>query len=107
VATAAAVVARERMLTRAARRFQPPAEAPSIEPGSAAAPGPSPASVPEGDYRQQSRKKLDAKFYESELAHLNVELVKLLEWIKARGLKVVVLFEGRDAAGKTSCPQDY
>jgi len=34
------------------------------------------------------------------LARLQVELVKLQEWIKARGLKVVCLFEGRDAAGK-------
>ena len=38
--------------------------------------------------------------YEEELARLHVELVKLQEWIKARGLKVVVIFEGRDAAGK-------
>jgi len=40
------------------------------------------------------------KFYERELANLQVELVKLQEWIKEKGLKVVVLFEGRDAAGK-------
>jgi len=40
------------------------------------------------------------KVYEEELAHLHVELIKLQEWIKARGLKVVVIFEGRDAAGK-------
>ena len=40
------------------------------------------------------------KVYEEELARLHVELVKLQEWIKARGLKVVVIFEGRDAAGK-------
>jgi len=40
------------------------------------------------------------KLYEKELARLHVELVKLQEWIKARGLKVVVIFEGRDAAGK-------
>jgi len=38
--------------------------------------------------------------YLRELATLQVELVKLLEWIKQEGLKVVVLFEGRDAAGK-------
>ena len=38
--------------------------------------------------------------YESELERLQIELVKLQEWIKAEGLKVVVLFEGRDAAGK-------
>jgi polyphosphate kinase 2 len=40
------------------------------------------------------------KVYEEELARLHVELIKLQEWIKARGLKVVVIFEGRDAAGK-------
>ncbi len=40
------------------------------------------------------------KVYEAELARLHVELVKLQEWIKARRMKVVVIFEGRDAAGK-------
>ncbi|MCF8259601.1 MAG: polyphosphate kinase 2 [Melioribacteraceae bacterium] len=44
--------------------------------------------------------KLKNKYYENELANLQVELVKMQEWIKAKGLKVVVLFEGRDAAGK-------
>jgi len=44
--------------------------------------------------------KLKSSFYEEELAGLQIELVKLQEWIKAKGLKVVVLFEGRDAAGK-------
>jgi polyphosphate kinase 2 len=38
--------------------------------------------------------------YREELAKLQIELVKCQEWIKARGLKVVILFEGRDAAGK-------
>jgi polyphosphate kinase 2 len=38
--------------------------------------------------------------YEAELERLQIELVKLQEWIKAKGLRVVVLFEGRDAAGK-------
>jgi len=38
--------------------------------------------------------------YEKELRRLQVELVKLQEWIRAEGLRVVVLFEGRDAAGK-------
>src|SRR5207247_11369090 len=41
-----------------------------------------------------------AKAYEKELARLQVELVTLQEWIKHTGMKVVVLFEGRDAAGK-------
>ncbi len=43
---------------------------------------------------------LSTKQYEAELRRLDVELVKWEEWIKARGLKVVVIFEGRDAAGK-------
>jgi polyphosphate kinase len=38
--------------------------------------------------------------YEKELARLQVELVKLQEWIRHKGLKVVAIFEGRDAAGK-------
>jgi len=38
--------------------------------------------------------------YEKELRKLQIELVKLQEWIKHEGLRVVVLFEGRDAAGK-------
>ena len=38
--------------------------------------------------------------YGNELARLQIELVKLQEWIKGKGLRVVVLFEGRDAAGK-------
>jgi polyphosphate kinase 2 len=43
---------------------------------------------------------MSRKAYERELAALQIELVKLQEWIKHQGLKVVVLFEGRDAAGK-------
>ncbi|MEQ8753108.1 MAG: polyphosphate kinase 2 [Coleofasciculus sp. G1-WW12-02] len=45
-------------------------------------------------------KKLKKKVYTQELRRLQVELVKLQEWIKQKGLKVVVIFEGRDAAGK-------
>jgi polyphosphate kinase 2 len=44
--------------------------------------------------------KLNKKFYESELKRLYIELIKLQATIKKQGLKVVVLFEGRDAAGK-------
>ena len=44
--------------------------------------------------------KISKKKYDSELKALRVELVKLQEWIKQEGLKVAVLFEGRDAAGK-------
>ncbi len=46
------------------------------------------------------RRRIKTKVYETKLAELQVELVKLQEWIKEKGLKVVVLFEGRDAAGK-------
>ncbi len=44
--------------------------------------------------------KLDNKTYEQALEKLQLELVQLQEWIRHQGLKVVVLFEGRDAAGK-------
>ncbi len=44
--------------------------------------------------------KLPLKVYESYLSEYALELVKLQEWIRHRGLKVVVIFEGRDAAGK-------
>lgn len=46
------------------------------------------------------QKKITKKDYEDELASLHVKLVKLQEWVKHRGLKIVVIFEGRDAAGK-------
>ena len=45
-------------------------------------------------------KVLTREQYEKELAHLQTELVRLQEWIVHEGLKVVVLFEGRDTAGK-------
>lgn len=58
-------------------------------------------SEPEAQKKKnKKRKKLDKKFYEQELAKLHIELVKLQEWVKQKGLKVVVIFEGRDAAGK-------
>src|SRR5271166_5152128 len=38
--------------------------------------------------------------YVEELAHLQFELIKLQEWVRLQGLRVVVIFEGRDAAGK-------
>jgi polyphosphate kinase len=46
------------------------------------------------------REKMNEKVYLAALAELHIELVKLQEWIKAKGLRVVVIFEGRDAAGK-------
>jgi polyphosphate kinase 2 len=49
---------------------------------------------------EQKPEKLKKKFYEKEINKLGIELVKLQEWIKHKGLKVVIVFEGRDAAGK-------
>ncbi|MFW6303525.1 MAG: polyphosphate kinase 2 [Candidatus Sumerlaeota bacterium] len=49
---------------------------------------------------KQEKKGLSKKTYNKELRRLQIELVKLQEWIKHTGLKVVVIFEGRDAAGK-------
>jgi len=44
--------------------------------------------------------KLPKKFYESELARLQVELVKMQYWAKHTGARIIIVFEGRDAAGK-------
>ncbi len=52
------------------------------------------------DIKQAKKKKLDPSQYENLLLNLEIELVKLQEWVKANKLKVVVVFEGRDAAGK-------
>lgn len=50
--------------------------------------------------KKNGSKKIDKAFYEKELFRLQNELVKLQEWVKETGEKVVVIFEGRDAAGK-------
>ncbi|TWP48446.1 polyphosphate kinase 2 [Lentzea tibetensis] len=47
-------------------------------------------------------KRLGRALYEDELFRLQVELVKLQEWVRAEGARLVVVFEGRDAAGKGS-----
>ncbi|MBG0860119.1 MAG: polyphosphate kinase 2, partial [Bacteroidales bacterium] len=52
------------------------------------------------DYKPEQKKRLGRKEYEKELLKLETELVKLQEWVKANKLRVVVIFEGRDAAGK-------
>ena len=62
--------------------------------------GSAPVYTRGGDARKAPRRKLTKKVYETELARLQIELVKLQEWIRKEGLKVVVIFEGRDAAGK-------
>jgi polyphosphate kinase 2 (PPK2 family) len=48
----------------------------------------------------EAKAKLSRKEFESELEKLQIELVKLQEWVKYSGAKVCVLFEGRDTAGK-------
>ena len=57
-----------------------------------------------GDRQQSERKgtegKLERNLYEETLVDLQAELVKLQEWVVARGERVIVVFEGRDAAGK-------
>jgi polyphosphate kinase len=59
-------------------------------------PGPGPGTGP----TVQATAKVDRKDYERRLVRLQGELVKQQEYIRARGLRAVVIFEGRDAAGK-------
>src|SRR5215467_3246484 len=44
--------------------------------------------------------KLKNKQYDKQLEKLHVELVKLQEWVKEKGIKICIIFEGRDGAGK-------
>ena len=50
--------------------------------------------------KTQRQPRLSAKQYDAELVRLQAELVKVQEWIRAEGHRLVVVFEGRDAAGK-------
>ncbi len=52
------------------------------------------------DEEMEKHKRMKKKVYFKELKKLEIELVKLQEWVKAKKLKVVIIFEGRDAAGK-------
>jgi polyphosphate kinase len=54
----------------------------------------------DGGKRNRRPQKLTQKEYEKHLAKLHVGLVELQEWIRHKGLKVCIVFEGRDAAGK-------
>jgi len=54
----------------------------------------------EGQVEASTEAKLGRKAYDEELAKLHVELVKLQRWVVHKGLKVCILFEGRDGAGK-------
>jgi len=79
--------------------------------GKAAAPANGPGKNPAKDEPKTGAKsgsaavaaagtKLSNKDYERELKKLHVELVKLQQWVQEKGLKVCILFEGRDGAGK-------
>ena len=58
------------------------------------------SSTAGGDIVAERKPKLDKAHYEQELLRLQRELVKLQQWVRQEGIKVCVLFEGRDAAGK-------
>src|SRR6516162_4410879 len=49
---------------------------------------------------QQENGRLKRKEYEKELSRLQSKLCRLQDWVKYKGLRVIVVFEGRDAAGK-------
>ena len=49
---------------------------------------------------KSSAKKSDKLNYEKELLKLQIELIKMQEWVQKKNTKIVVIFEGRDAAGK-------
>ena len=72
-------------------------DAPNVE-----NPAPEPITIEaqSAEEEEKAPTKLSNKEYLRELTRLQEELVKLQEWIKYKGLKVVVIFEGRDAAGK-------
>jgi polyphosphate kinase len=53
-----------------------------------------------GKKKEEKVKKIDKNFYDKELERLQFELVKMQYWIKDQGLRLLILFEGRDAAGK-------
>jgi polyphosphate kinase 2 len=55
-----------------------------------------------GKKSASSHKRLPREVYERELFRLQAELVKMQEWVRTEGARVVVVFEGRDAAGKGS-----
>lgn len=60
-----------------------------------------PAAAPaEEPSSKRKRKKMKRKAYEKELERLQTEMVKLQEWIRQEGMKVLLVFEGRDTAGK-------
>jgi polyphosphate kinase 2 len=61
---------------------------------------PSPSGALDEDEDMADTKKMKTKKYEKELARLQGKLCMLQDWVKAKGLRVIIIFEGRDAAGK-------
>jgi polyphosphate kinase 2 len=57
-------------------------------------------SRPAGDDNYRSDGRLKKNYYEAELAHLQEELVQLQHWVQRKGLRVLIIFEGRGSAGK-------
>ena len=57
-------------------------------------------TVPKMDYRYTKKGKLKKELYESELLRLQEEMVKIQYWVKDQNMRVVIVCEGRDAAGK-------
>jgi polyphosphate kinase 2 len=72
------------------KKLEPTAEAPQAAVG--------PATPPEPGSKEA--RKRETKLYEKKLRQLHIELVKLQRWVVEKGLKVCVVFEGRDGAGK-------
>src|SRR5829696_7803395 len=64
--------------------------------------GPRCKDDPMSKHGAKRRPKMDLELYEAEVRRLQAELVALQEWVRATGQRVVVVFEGRDAAGKGS-----
>ena len=58
------------------------------------------SSSKDKDDKQGGKKKLKRKEYEKQLLELQGELCALQEWVKATGQRIMIVFEGRDAAGK-------
>jgi polyphosphate kinase len=59
-----------------------------------------PGAAPSAASAEEPIQGIKTKVYERELATLQIELVKMQEWIRHEGLRLVLIFEGRDAAGK-------
>jgi polyphosphate kinase 2 len=90
----------EREVRPMAKVKSKPRAAPAANPSLTDVVDPWPASGDVAGADDAAKRKLSRSVYEAEIARLSVELVKLQEWIRVKGLRVVVVFEGRDAAGK-------